>query len=245
MSLNDLSLDELKTKIEELNARISCMFIDEDMLKRYQILESNSKNLSKDLNDITEEKEILNNKLNQIKNVFEPKLKLNISKISQNFSQFFNYFNSLGKIELETNPLYELWKLNIFAKFRKNETEMRLLSGLSHSGGEKSLATMLYLLSLQCVSTVPFRVVDEINQGVDDKNERLLMNVLNQICIPKSKKSNTIPQYFVITPNLLPGLVYSKYSTVFIVCNGPFQIPQDLWNIEKFMDSQRQTQIKD
>src|SRR4051794_27593738 len=37
---------------------------------------------------------------------------------------------------------------------------------------EKSVATMLFLLCLQTVTYTPFRVVDEINQGMDPQNER-------------------------------------------------------------------------
>lgn len=39
------------------------------------------------------------------------------------------------------------------------------------SGGEKSCATMVFILALQGISTAPFRVVDEINQGLDSDNE--------------------------------------------------------------------------
>jgi chromosome segregation ATPase len=42
------------------------------------------------------------------------------------------------------------------------------------SGGEKSVSTMLYLMSLQSLTQCPFRVVDEINQGMDAKNERMI-----------------------------------------------------------------------
>ena len=33
------------------------------------------------------------------------------------------------------------------------------------SGGEKSVTTALYIMSLQGMTQVPFRCVDEINQG--------------------------------------------------------------------------------
>jgi hypothetical protein len=40
------------------------------------------------------------------------------------------------------------------------------------SGGERSVSTMLYLIALQEFTKCPFRVVDEINQGMDAVNER-------------------------------------------------------------------------
>ena len=38
------------------------------------------------------------------------------------------------------------------------------LHGQGHSGGERAVTTMLYILALQEVTPCPFRVVDEINQ---------------------------------------------------------------------------------
>lgn len=36
------------------------------------------------------------------------------------------------------------------------------------------MSTILYLMALQELSRTPFRVVDEINQGMDPRNERLV-----------------------------------------------------------------------
>ena len=39
-------------------------------------------------------------------------------------------------------------------------------------GGERSVSTALYMMALQSLTKVPFRCVDEINQGMDEVNER-------------------------------------------------------------------------
>lgn len=36
------------------------------------------------------------------------------------------------------------------------------------------MSTILYLMSLQELAKSPFRVVDEINQGMDPRNERMI-----------------------------------------------------------------------
>lgn len=41
---------------------------------------------------------------------------------------------------------------------------MKDLDAYHQSGGERSVSTMIYMLSLQELANVPFRVVDEINQ---------------------------------------------------------------------------------
>ena len=43
------------------------------------------------------------------------------------------------------------------------------------------MATALYMLALQELTTVPFRCVDEINQGMDATNERRVFQLL--VCI--------------------------------------------------------------
>jgi hypothetical protein len=65
----------------------------------------------------------------------------------------------------------------IRVKFRDSE-ELQLLTGTRQSGGERSVATILYLLALQGVTVTPFRVVDEINQGMDPINERKVFGQL-------------------------------------------------------------------
>ena len=40
------------------------------------------------------------------------------------------------------------------------------------------MSTMLYLISLQKMSSSPFRVVDEINQGMDPRNERVVHKLI-------------------------------------------------------------------
>ena len=47
--------------------------------------------------------------------------------------------------------------------YRSNEA-LQELTNWQQSGGEKSVATMMYMIALQEMTKCPFRVVDEINQ---------------------------------------------------------------------------------
>lgn len=74
---------------------------------------------------------------------------------------------------------------------------------------------MMYLMAMQELSNSPFRVVDEINQGMDPRNERLVHGHLVDIaCRPETS------QYFLITPKLLPDLAYSDKMKVLCIFNG-------------------------
>lgn len=89
------------------------------------------------------------------------------------------------------------------------------------------MTTILYLLSLQHLNKCPFRVVDEINQGMDQVNERkIFMQML------ESSKGQDIPQTLLISPKLLDNLVpeTARNMTVIFITNGPFNISQDWYN---------------
>ena len=65
-------------------------------------------------------------------------------------------------------------------KFR-SYNQLRRLTAQQQSGGERSVSTMLYLMALQELCPVPFRCVDEINQGMDPTNERLVFNMMVEL----------------------------------------------------------------
>ncbi len=118
------------------------------------------------------------------------------------------------------------WTGHDFAQYQliisvsyRGSARLKALSSTSQSGGERSVATMLYLLCLQNVTECPFRVVDEINQGMDPINERAIFNLITQ----SSEQRSDAPQYFLVTPKLLPNLVFTKSMSILIVCNGPWQ----------------------
>jgi chromosome segregation ATPase len=99
-------------------------------------------------------------------------------------------------------------------KFRSEE-KLQLLTGQRQSGGERALTTIMYLMSLTEEARAPFSLVDEINQGMDARYERMVHNTLVRTTCQKDSC-----QYFLITPKLLPGLEYHERMKVLCVYNG-------------------------
>lgn len=65
------------------------------------------------------------------------------------------------------------------------------------------------------MTVCPFRVVDEINQGMDPVNERkVFMQLAEAACQPDT------PQCFLLTPKLLPDLPFSDQVTLLSIFNG-------------------------
>lgn len=104
--------------------------------------------------------------------------------------------------------------------FRETET-LQILNQQRQSGGERSVSTIFYLMSLQSMARAPFRVVDEINQGMDPRNERMVHERMVEIAC----KEHT-SQYFLITPKLLTGLRYDKRMKVLCIASGE-HMPED------------------
>ena len=70
--------------------------------------------------------------------------------------------------------------MHLRVMFRLQEANLVQLSGQRHSGGERAVSTVMYLMALQEMTSAPFRVVDEINQGMDERNERLVFDRIVQ-----------------------------------------------------------------
>lgn len=76
-------------------------------------------------------------------------------------------------------------------------------------------ASLLHVRFVQFVTVCPFRVVDEINQGMDQINERkVFIRMVDAACRPGT------PQSFMFTPKLLPDLPYSRDVYPMFIFNG-------------------------
>ena len=88
---------------------------------------------------------------------------------------------------------FKNYGLKIMVKFREKES-LQLLASSVQSGGEKSVTTALYIMALQEMTEVPFRCVDEINQGMDEQNERRVWELLVETA------DNHSAQFFYLAP---------------------------------------------
>jgi Fe-S cluster assembly ATPase SufC len=92
---------------------------------------------------------------------------------------------------------------------------LSVLNANRQSGGERAVSTIFYLMALQDLAQSPFRVVDEINQGMDPRNERMVHERMVDIACQERTS-----QYFLVTPKLLPGLKYHHKMKVHVINSG-------------------------
>lgn len=154
-----------------------------------------------------------------------------------------------GEIRIREHEDYEQWAIDILVKFRDAEP-LQLLTGQRQSGGvsvvtkhhslisqrlqERSLTTILYLMSLTEQARAPFSLVDEINQGMDQRAERAVHDNLVEVTCREDSA-----QCFLITPKLLADLTYHERMKILCVNNGEWLPPVEsrFGNMMGFLDA--------
>ncbi|KAK7392804.1 hypothetical protein VNO78_21252 [Psophocarpus tetragonolobus] len=224
---------EMPTTIEELEAAIqdttsqanSILFVNHNILEQYEDRQRQIEDLAAKVEADKKESTHCLVELNNIKGKWLPTLRNLVAKINETFSSNFQEMAVAGEVSLDEHEMdFDKFGILIKVKFRENG-QLQVLSAHHQSGGERSVSTIVYLVSLQDLTNCPFRVVDEINQGMDPINERKMFQQL----VRAASKPNT-PQCFLLTPKLLPDLQYSEACSILNVMNGPWiEQPSKVW----------------
>ncbi|XP_066460282.1 structural maintenance of chromosomes protein 5 isoform X2 [Eleutherodactylus coqui] len=225
------TLEEIDAVLNEERSRAACFTgltssVVEDYTKRTREIED----MTEELHRKKTELESFRQNILQVKEDWLTPLKQLVEKINEQFSSFFRSMQCVGEVDLHTENEedYDKYGIRIRVKFRSS-TQLHELTPHHQSGGERSVSTMLYLMAIQELNRCPFRVVDEINQGMDPVNERRVFEmVVNTAC------KETTSQYLFITPKLLQNLTYTDRMTVLFVYNGPYMLEPTKWNLKAF-----------
>ncbi|KAM3358354.1 structural maintenance of chromosomes protein 5 [Capsicum galapagoense] len=225
---------EMPSTIDELDAAIqdtisqanSILFLNHNVLEEYETRRKKIESLSKSQQMEEEKLSNLISEINALKERWLPTLRSLVSQINQTFSRNFQEMAVAGEVSLDEHGMdFDKYGILIKVKFRETG-QLQVLSAHHQSGGERSVSTILYLVSLQDLTNCPFRVVDEINQGMDPINERKMFQQL----VRAASQPNT-PQCFLLTPKLLPNLDYSEACSILTVMNGPWiEEPSKVWS---------------
>lgn len=216
----DEELLDLDRCLAEMRAEKSKLELAEgvrpEVIDQFRARQREIANMTSEINDLLELQSQTEAKITNTRSKWEPTLRRVISEVSRQFSLAFDQMGLAGELRIVTDPDYEKWKLEIMVKFRNSE-ELAPLSAQHQSGGERTLSTIMYIMSLLQLSRSPFTLVDEINQGMDPTAERVTHNhIVGLTCQPHAS------QYFLITPKLLPDLRVHELQKVLLVCNGAY-----------------------
>uniref|UniRef100_A0A5F8GE25 Structural maintenance of chromosomes protein 5 n=1 Tax=Monodelphis domestica TaxID=13616 RepID=A0A5F8GE25_MONDO len=230
------TVEEIDSLLAEEKTRASCFTgLNASVVEDYKERAQEIQQLTEELEQKTNELDNYRQTISKVKERWLNPLKHLVEQINEKFGSFFSSMQCAGEVDLHTENEedYDKYGIRIRVKFRSSTTLHELTS--SHqSGGERSVSTMLYLMALQELNRCPFRVVDEINQGMDPVNERRVFEM-----VVKTACKETTSQYFLVTPKLLQNLTYSEKMTVLFVYNGPYMLEPKKYNLKAFLRRRR------
>ncbi|XP_066258380.1 structural maintenance of chromosomes protein 5 [Euwallacea similis] len=230
------NIEELNKKKEDLNSRISCLNIaDMGEMREYEDRITQIGKLTQSLHAKSVETKELDAKMKRLQNEWLSPLNDLLTTINLRFASAFERLGCAGEIALcqgDDEKNYADYGIAIRVTFRSGEP-LQELNATVQSGGERAVATAAFMLALQKVTPVPFRCVDEINQGMDATNERRIFEL-----VAETTYEADTSQYFLITPKLVPNLDYPRHLTVHIIHNGPFMNPDQKWSLSKLCNPQ-------
>ncbi|CAO3703824.1 unnamed protein product [Rhizopus stolonifer] len=227
------TLEELGLKIAEKEGEADAInFANPNAMKHYEERVAEIEKLNAKIEGDQKNMESLDAKIAGLKGRWEPSIDGLVARISEKFSEAFERIGCTGEVGIEKHPDFDKWGIQILVKFRETE-KLQILTGQRQSGGERSVSTILYLMSLQNLAKSPFRVVDEINQGMDPRNERMI----HEQIVQGASRSGT-SQYFLITPKLLPDLYYNEQIRVLCIYNGEW-VPTKMNPLAKYLEHAR------
>lgn len=217
--------EEIAKKLHAEEVKLSCMLpVDVSVEREYHQRKRDISQLETDVGENESQLLHLEAEMEDTRGRWLPNIEQLLERINIGFGRFFRSLGCAGDVSLyqgEQAHQYDQFGVNIRVKFRDQEA-LAELSAAHQSGGERSVATVLYMMALQELTSVPFRCVDEINQGMDSENERRVFEM-----IMNTARQNSA-QYFLLTPKLLPDLPYAANVNMIFINKSTTYIP--CWN---------------
>jgi chromosome segregation ATPase len=173
---------ELEAQLEEedRNLRLHQQNNAVGFMEQYEKRAEDIKTIEQRMANRQEEADKIAADITKHRQIWEPRLDSLVRRVSVAFGNAFDSIGCAGEVLLNKTAGSDIptddfgsWAIDIKVKFRDTE-DLQSLNAQRQSGGERSVSTIFYLMALQDLATAPFRVVDEINQGMDPRNERLV-----------------------------------------------------------------------
>jgi structural maintenance of chromosomes protein 5 len=243
-----LSAEELEADIDSEKAKLEItQGGSEGMVREFERRAKEIEALRERVQDFRNGIQEVEGAIKEIRGKWEPPLDALVGRISEKFGESFRRIGCAGQVVVYKasstdsndenagadgaeggNGLdFANWAIHVSVKFREEEP-LSLLDSHRQSGGERAVSTIFYLMALQSLSRAPFRVVDEINQGMDPRNERMVHGRMVDIaCGEDGEGEGPGSQYFLITPKLLSGLKYRRGMRVLCIVSGENMPPAE------------------
>ncbi|KAF4449317.1 hypothetical protein F53441_7389 [Fusarium austroafricanum] len=206
---------DIQNEVGGEEAKLEMMHIaNPNVMREFERRAEEIARLKRKMAGSTEKLDGITQEISELRSRWEPQLDELVSKINDAFAYNFEQISCAGEVRVHKPEDFDAWALDIMVRFRENET-LQQLTAHRQSGGERAVSTIFFLMALQSLAQSPFRVVDEINQGMDPRNERMVHERMVEIACREHSS-----QYFLITPKLLTGLRYDPKMRVLCIASG-------------------------
>jgi len=191
ITLDLASIQERLRPLAHLSADVEKMYknygeVYEDLKKKAVIVEQNRSEVLGELNQRFDRWKTVMDKL--------------LEELSEKYNSLLSEVGSTGRIVIKTSKNIEKAGLELFAGFKGNEPVS--LDGLAPSGGERTVALIAFLLSIQQFISSPFRAIDEFDVHMDPRNRETVSKLIHA-----AARTTDSSQYIAITPGqvTIPG----------------------------------------
>jgi len=211
---------EVSEELKLVSAHIQKMQdVPDDAEKIYNDYSGNIEELKVKLAQLQENKKSMLAELGTRKGVWKKAIQDLIESVDPAFQAVLSAADATGFIKFEEADVIEEAGLDLYVGFRGGAPTT--LDPFTQSGGERSVALMAFILSLQARIVSPLRAMDEFDIHMDPRNrEAMFKMILSQM------KQREASQYIVITPSILT--VFDKTAHVITVqaVHGPSEVKE-------------------
>jgi chromosome segregation ATPase len=186
----DEILDEMRTTEGHLAALAD---VSEDIEKMYESYSKLYLELKEKAQLVTENREKALEEVKTRTQAWRTVIQSLLDRANLEYQKILTQTQAVGEVKLANEHDIEAAGLEILVGFKGGRPVP--LDAYTQSGGERTTATMSFLLALQQHVRSPFRAVDEYDIHMDPKNRELIAKML--ISTVKDKNA----QYMVITPS--------------------------------------------
>src|SRR5712664_470534 len=184
ISLDVASVQERLRPLAHLSAEVEKMYrsygeLYEGLKKKAEVVEQNRSEVLGELRERFDRWKTVMDKL--------------LEELSGKYNALLSEVESKGRIVIKASKDIEKAGLELYAGFKGNEPVS--LDGLAPSGGERTVALIAFLLSLQQFISSPFRAIDEFDVHMDPRNRETISKLIHA-----AAKATDSSQYIAITP---------------------------------------------
>ncbi len=191
--------------------------VPDEAEKIYNDYSGNIEELKIRLQQLSENKKTLLAELVGRKKVWKEAMVRLLESVNPEYQSILAATDATGFIRLEEGDDIEEAGIQLYVGFRG--IAPTTLDPFTQSGGERSVALMAFMLSLQGRIVSPLRALDEFDIHMDPKNREAMFRMI--LAHVKGKRGS---QYIVITPSLLTVLDRSAHVITVQAVHGASEV---------------------